>query len=229
MSTSRSRRVSGGNRSLVDKLLAHAPGRTPLELRTGEAVLAVSPASDGVTVTTATHSERFDRVVVATQANQTSFLDGAAYARERALLGRFPYVEGQLVTHHDPRFMPRRRADWAPINYLLEPARDGAASMWTVWLNPVEPSLARSTDTFQSWQPLFEPAPGSVVARVTLQRAVVTADSLRALLDLADLQAEPGRRLSFCGSYAAAGVPLLESAVRSAISVAHRITATRPQ
>jgi hypothetical protein len=45
---------------------------------------------------------------------------------------------------------------------------------------------------------------------------VVQADSVAALAALADLHAEPGRRLWFCGSYAQPGIPLLESAVRSA-------------
>lgn len=223
----RSQRVRGGVRSLVDKLVADvAAHANPVELRAGEPVLTVVPDDTGVRVATASHSDHFDRVVVATQANQTRFLDGTAYGREHALLARFPYVEGELVTHHDRRFMPTRRADWAPINYLRghrEDATHDSDTMWTVWLNPVEPSLAHSPATFQSWQPLFAPLPESVVARVTLQRAVVTSDSLRALLALFDLHGEADRRVFFCGSYAAPGVPLLESAVRSAISVAHRV------
>ena len=42
------------------------------------------------------------------------------------------------------------------------------------------------------------------------------------------LQAEPGRRVWFCGSHAQAGIPLLESAVRSASEVAARLGAPLP-
>jgi predicted NAD/FAD-binding protein len=52
---------------------------------------------------------------------------------------------------------------------------------------------------------------------------VVDAGSQRALLGLQALHAQPGRRLWFCGSYAQAGIPLLESAVHSAQAVAQRL------
>ena len=48
-----------------------------------------------------------------------------------------------------------------------------------------------------------------------------------AMAALQALQARPGRRVWLCGSYAQAGVPLLESAVRSASEVARAIDATQ--
>ena len=45
----------------------------------------------------------------------------------------------------------------------------------------------------------------------------------QALAQLRTLHAEAGRRVFFCGSWAYPGVPLLESAVRSAIAVATQL------
>ena len=54
-----------------------------------------------------------------------------------------------------------------------------------------------------------------------------SAGSNAAIAELQALHAEPGRRLWYCGSYAEAGVPLLESAARSARQVAAAIRACR--
>lgn len=43
------------------------------------------------------------------------------------------------------------------------------------------------------------------------------------LQQLDALHAQPGRRIFFCGSYAAQGIPLLESAVASALRVAQAL------
>ena len=52
-----------------------------------------------------------------------------------------------------------------------------------------------------------------------MERAVVTRENQKLLSDLDLLHQRPLRKVFFCGSYAASGVPLLESAVRSAIKV----------
>jgi uncharacterized protein len=215
------RRLVGGTPALVDGLVKE------LEIRAPERVVSVTPGADGVTVTTASGtSEVFDRVFIATQANHVAgFLD-PSQERERAVLGRFRYDSGELVVHRDTRFMPPRRDDWTALNYLVY--RDKSRSMFTVWVNPVEPSLAGAEPVFQTWNPLFSPSPETVLAAVKLQRAVVDAESAKAHADLESLHAEPGRQIYFCGSYAAPGVPLLESAVRSAVAVASRLGVTAP-
>jgi len=218
------RRLTGGTPALVDGLVKR------LEMRAGEPVAAVTAGMselDGVTVRSAQGSvDTFDRVLIATQANDVaSFLD-ASLERERALLARFRYDAGELVVHRDTRFMPPRRDDWTVLNYLV--SRDRSRSMFTVWVNPVEPSLAGARAVFQTWNPLFAPSPETVLAAVKLQRAVVDAESERALVDLDALHAEQKRRIYFCGSYAASGVPLLESAVRSAVKVTGHLGVTTP-
>lgn len=215
------RRLYGGTPALVDGLAAG------LEIRAPERVVAVEEAADGVTVATASGwSGTFDHVLVATQANHAiGFLGGDGFARERATLARFGYDDGELVVHRDARFMPPRRDDWVPLNYRI--ARDLSASMFTVWVNPIEPSIGPEL-VLQTWNPLLEPDPAAVLARVKLQRAVVSVETAAAQRDLEALHAEPGRRVYFCGSWAAPGVPLLESAVRSAVAVARRLGVDAP-
>ena len=56
-----------------------------------------------------------------------------------------------------------------------------------------------------------------------MERAVVSGENQNLLKELNQLHQLPSRNVFFCGSYAAPGVPLLESAVRSAIKVVNKL------
>ena len=56
-----------------------------------------------------------------------------------------------------------------------------------------------------------------------MERAVVSGENQNLLKELDLLHKLPSRNVFFCGSYAAPGVPLLESAVRSAIKVVRHL------
>lgn len=210
------RRLQGGTPALVDGLVAD------LDFFSGSAVTQVQQDESGVEVRNQRgEGGRYDRVIVATPANQSGFLAEGQFRREVAALRGISFDKGELVVHRDHRFMPRRRADWVPLNFLMTP--DLRESMWTVWVNPVDPTLENAAPVFQTWNPLIEPAPDTVLVRVPLARAVVHGGTGQALAQLRELHAEPGRRVFFCGSWAYPGVPLLESAVRSAIAVATQL------
>ena len=58
---------------------------------------------------------------------------------------------------------------------------------------------------------------------IVLGFELVDAGGQRAVAALQGLLAQPGRRVWLCGSCAEAGMPLLETAVRSAYEVAGRL------
>ncbi len=210
------RRVVQGTREVVTRLVE------PLHaVRCGITVRRIAPAQDGVTVAWDGGEQRFDHVVVATQANQAAPMLDPAFARERTALERFGY-EGSVVTvHADPRLAPADRRHWAPVNLILDPAGD--RPMATIWMNRVQPALRDASPVFQTWNPIIEPAEGTVRASARFERPLVNAASLVGAREVAALHDEPGRRLWFCGSYLGPGIPLLESAAVTAASVARRI------
>ena len=128
--------------------------------------------------------------------------------------------------------MPSKQEDWTALNFQMDKALE--KPMFTVWVNKVEPTLTNSAPVFQTWNPLFEPAPDTVLARVPLERAVVHSGTARVHEALSQWHRQPGRKVFFCGSWAYEGVPLLESAVRSAnavvdaIQLSHKDTASTP-
>lgn len=208
-------RLHGGTPALVAAL-----ARDVVRI-SGSPVQSVREIAGGIEVRNARgEGGVFDRVVVATQANQLSFLD-APWQRERALLDGIRFDHGELWVHRDQRFLPAQRRDWSALNYRI--SRDLSQAMFSVWVNAVEPSLAQAEPILQTWNPLFEPASEHVIARVPLARAVVHSGTQSIQAKLQALHAEPQRRVFFAGSWAYSGVPLLESAVRSAQAVAAHI------
>jgi len=215
-------RLRGGTDALASAL------GSGLALHAGSRVTQVRQDRTGVTVRNARgEGGHFDAVIVATQANQLDFLDADPFGAERQCLQGITYARGELVVHRDERFMPRHRRDWVALNFQMDHAMQRA--MFTVWVNAVEPTLADQPPVFQTWNPHFEPDAGALLARLPMQRAVVTRDTSAILAALRGWHAQPERRLFYCGSWAHEGVPLLESAVRSAQAVVKTLAGRGPK
>lgn len=205
-------RLQGGTSALAERLAQH------LTFHSGSPVMQVRTEEHGFRV----RNERgegglFDRVIIATQANQLDFLPEQTFAEERRILGDIRFASGELWVHQDQRFLPARPADWTALNFQMD--RQMHKAMFSVLVNQVEPSLTDRAPVLQTWNPLFEPDPGTVLARIPFERAVVHQGTAKVHEHLRQWHATPGRKVFFCGSWAHEGVPLLESAVRSADTV----------
>ena len=109
------RTVTGGSREYVRALLGRFGGKLHLD-----GVRAIERDADGVTVRTGDgEPRRFDRVVVATHADEALALLAAPTAEERRLLGAFTFTVNETVLHTDQRFLPRSRGVRAAWNYQL--------------------------------------------------------------------------------------------------------------
>ena len=211
----RLRRIEGGTKALAEKL-----GKG-LNLKSGVRVKDLSEKSAGIFLRSQNKDfGPFNNVICAVQANQLEFLP-KQYDLERNILRAFPYDSGTLWVHSDKRFMPKRKKDWSALHYQVK--RDFSNSMFSVWVNPIEPAIAKHDPVFQTWNPIFEPKPEKVYKAISMERAVVSGKNQNLLKELTHLHQLPSRKVFFCGSYAAPGVPLLESAVRAAIKVVHHL------
>ena len=206
------RRVVLGTREVVRRLTE------PLaEVRCGVEIRAIRPASDGVRVAWDGGEQRFDHVVLATQANHAAPLLDVAFQRERDALERFAYEASEVAVHTDARLAPAERRHWAPVNIVVSDEHD--KPMATIWMNRVQPALRELSPVFQTWNPIVEPAPGTMRARARFERPVVNAASLVGAREIERLHEQVGRQLWFCGSYLGPGIPLLESASATAARV----------
>ena len=212
------RAVGGAN------TIAQALSQRVADVRLNARIRSVRRKAQGVAITMDDGCvENFDAVVFATQANQVLAMLDDASAAERAVLGAVRYGAVRVLMHTDARLMPPKRADWGPVNYVMSPAHD--RPMVSIWVNRLLPSYRDDKPLFQTINPMLEPAGDLVLKDCSLQRPIVDLATQANLQQLEALHAQAGRRVFFCGSYAAQGIPLLESAVASAGGVARRVRA----
>ncbi|EQA35338.1 NAD(P)-binding Rossmann-like domain protein [Leptospira inadai serovar Lyme str. 10] len=162
------------------------------------------------------HEEYFDRVVIAAPANRAVSMLPDEHSREKELLSSFKYESSEVVTHSDPKFMPKQKKHWAPMCFAL--SKDGSRATATILLNKVLPEMG-GTPVFQTWNPLIEPQPDSILSRSKFERPVIDLASKEMIRELKELQEMPGRKVWLCGSYARYGIPLLEAGVSTALDV----------
>lgn len=206
------RTVAGGSRDYVRRLAAPLAGR----IERGNPVRAVRRDAAGVTLKFDGGERRFDRLVLATHANQALALLADPSASERRLLGAFRYTRNEAVLHGDPALMPRRRRAWACWNYLAE-RDDPAALSVTYWMNRLQHVTGR--DLFVTLNPARAPAAGTVYRRDIYHHPVLDQAAVAAQKKLWSLQ---GRRSTwFCGAYFGAGFH--EDGLQAGLAVAEEL------
>ena len=215
-------RMQGGTPALVDKLIEG------IDIVSGAATTLVQQQGDQVRVENAAgYSKLFDRVIVATPTNKIEeFLDKDQFATDIELLKKFKFEQGQLVIHTDTSVMPPKRKDWAVLSYMMD--RKFTRQQFTVWLNAVEPTLVGKSPVFQTWRPVTDIDPKKVISSVTLTRAVVDAHTVALNKELQQRHLDQGRKVFYCGSWSCDGLPILESAVTSAMKIAEIFGAPLP-
>ena len=215
-------RLQGGTPALVDKLIEG------IQIEDGSAITLVQEQGDQVKVENAAgYSKLFDRVIVATPTTKIEqFLDPVQFASEIELLKKFKFEQGKLVIHTDASVMPPKRKDWAVLSYMMD--RKFTRQQFTVWLNSIEPSLVGKSAVFQTWRPVTEIDPKKVIKSVMLTRAVVDANTVALNKELQQRHLDANRKVFFCGSWSCDGLPILESAVTSAMKIAEIFGAPLP-
>ena len=215
-------RLQGGTPALVDKLIEG------IQIEDGSAITLVQEQGDQVKVENAAgYSKLFDRVIVATPTTKIEqFLDPVQFASEIELLKKFKFEQGKLVIHTDASVMPPKRKDWAVLSYMMD--RKFTRQQFTVWLNSIEPSLVGKSAVFQTWRPVTDIDPKKVIKSVMLTRAVVDANTVALNKELQQRHLDANRKVFFCGSWSCDGLPILESAVTSAMKIAEIFGAPLP-
>ena len=177
--------VRGGSRRYVEAMARRlGPG-----VHAGCGVLAVRRDSDGVMVLTERREwRRFDRIVLATHADQALGMLADPSPEEARLLGAFRYSRNRTLLHTDASVLPRSPRAWGSWNMVMSDCRrEGLPIALTYHLNRLQ-SLPGPTQFCVSLNLEREPAPRTVMAEM---------DYTHPILDSAAAAAQPGlRRLS---------------------------------
>jgi uncharacterized protein len=182
------RTVTGGSRSYVGALAARLGDR----LHLGSGVRSVRRSPDGVELRVGDKVERFDRVVLATHADQALALLEDPTADEQRVLGGFAYTTNDAVLHTDARLLPRTAQARAAWNYRL--GDDGRPTV-TYHLNRLQ---ALDTDRDYCVTLNQEVPEERVLERFTYEHPLYTVSTLRAQAELPLLAGGP---MLYAGAY----------------------------
>jgi uncharacterized protein len=202
------RTVTGGSHRYVDAIAARLGRR----LRLGAGVRSVRRSEAFVELRIGDAIERFDRVVLATHADQALALLEDPTPDERRVLGQFAYTSNDAVLHTDSRLLPRTAAARASWNYRL--GDDGRPTI-TYHLNRLQ-ALDAERDYCLT---LNEDIPEEhVLQRFTYEHPLYTVATLRAQGELPRLA---GGRTHYAGAYFGNGFH--EDGLASGVAVARAL------
>ena len=173
------RTVVGGSQTYVRAIAEHLPA-----IRANEPVIGLRRSGDRVSVTTAAGDREFDRVVVATHADQALALLSDPTQAERELLGAFRYSTSDTVLHRDPTLLPttpRLQSSW---NFETS-AGDGPPAV-TYWLNRLQ-GFDAVAPILVSLNATHRIAPESVIAQMSYTHPVFDVAAVAAQRRLPEL------------------------------------------
>ena len=206
------RTVVGGSHSYIRR--ADPPSRRPASTSVTGCERIHRGADEVEIVLDDGSQHRFDHVVIAAHADQA--LSHACRTDHRR--GRTPrqwrYSVNDTWLHTDPALMPRRRAAWASWNYLMADASRERASL-TYHLNRLQ-RLDEDREYLVSLNPETEPAPETVIRRMSYTHPIFTAESVATQSELGRINGR--NRTHFCGAYFGNGFH--EDGFASAVAVA---------
>jgi predicted NAD/FAD-binding protein len=205
--------VAGGSQTYVRAFLDQFPGT----VHTDATVAAIQRDDQGVNVQAADDQVfRFDKVVIATHADEALKLLSDPSDEERGLLSPWRYSANQTVLHTDTRWMPPNHRAWASWNVFRGKDADASAPVTlTYHMNRLQ-QLRTSRPYLVTLNPYKPIADKTIITQFTYTHPVYTFDSLATQNDLPGLNGV--RNTYFCGSYF--GYGFHEDAARSGVQAA---------
>jgi predicted NAD/FAD-binding protein len=203
------RTVVGGARTYVDALTAPFADR----IRTSTPVRKVRRSDEGAELVTDDGIETFDRVVLATHADQALGLLADPTPDERAILGAVRHQPNVATLHCDERFLPSRPRARAAWNFHVG-SGDGRQATLTYWMNLLQ-SIDVPTPLLVTLNRHDEIDPAKVFRRIEYRHPVLDGPAVAAQARRHEIQGVRGTY--FAGAWWANGFH--EDGVVSALDV----------
>jgi predicted NAD/FAD-binding protein len=209
--------VVGGSRTYVDRLAAQLP-----DVRRSAAVTDVTRRRDGVEIQDVTGAvTSFDRVVIATHADQALSLLTDPSDQEVATLKAFGYSSNETVLHTDSSLLPEATDARASWNYRMSSCTaPDEPTVVTYWMNRLQGHTS-GQDFLVTLNARERIDPGDVLAVMDYEHPIYTPESVAAQSNLAGLATD---RTVYAGAYHGWGFH--EDGCRSGVEAARHFGVT---
>ena len=216
------RTVDGGSREYVKRLVP--PFADRIHLKTPVTSVRRSPLA--VEITTARFGmQRFDRVIMASHADQSLRLLADATAREKEVLSAFKYQANKTHLHTSPQFMPGTRRCWAAWNYRSKVQPGGGVSTTThYWMNALQ-GVSDKVNYFVSLNAGDDVPTATVCKEIDYEHPLFDLKAIAAQKEVPALNTPAGRTF-FCGAWTRYGFH--EDGLLSAYNVCETLLGSDP-
>ncbi|QYJ03175.1 DUF1365 family protein [Nocardioides panacisoli] len=215
------RTVTGGSVAYVDRV-ADAVRAAGGKIHLGSRVVGIGETAEQVLVRTATSTEAFDAVVIATHPDQALASLDQPTAQQREVLGAMPYSSNPAVLHTDTSLLPEATNAWASWNFHRPvDGRDGVLVTYDLTRLQRLPTDTHYLVTLGG-EDLIDP--DTVIARRDYAHPLYTPESVAAQARLPEIDTD---RIRFAGAYHGWGFH--EDGARSGLTAVERLGLTWPE
>jgi len=203
--------VSNRSRTYVNKILSKISG----EYYKNYKINIIKRLSQGVQVFYGGKNEFFDydKVVIATHANEALSIIEKPLDEEREVLSNFNYKENIAIIHTDEKIMPKNKNVWSSWNSHIRLENSEINSL-TYWLNLLQ-NLKCHKNIFLTLNPISQISENKILKKVKFTHPYFDQKALDNQKKLNFLQNK--KNILFCGSYF--GYGFHEDGIKSSIEM----------
>ena len=203
--------VSNRSKSYVNKILSKISGEHYKNYKINN----VKRISTGVQVCYGGENEFFDydKVVIATHADEALSLIENPLEEEENILSNFKYKENIAVVHTDENIMPKNKKVWSSWNSHVKSESPNKNSL-TYWLNLLQ-NLTCNENIFLTLNPTLQISENKILKKVKFTHPYFDQNALDHQNKLNLLQNK--KNILFCGSYF--GYGFHEDGIKSSIEM----------
>ncbi len=207
--------VSNRSRTYVDKILSNISG----EYNKNYNINKIKRIQSGVQVYYGDKNEYFtyDKVVLATHADQALSMIEAPDENEKKILSNFKYKTNEAVIHEDINYMPKNNKAWCSWNSSIK-AENSEQNSITYWLNLLQ-NLNISKNIFLTLNPYLKIPEEKIIRRVQFTHPYFDQKAINSQKDLHLIQNK--NNILFCGSYF--GYGFHEDGIKSSLDMMNYI------
>lgn len=209
----------GGSKEYVKRLTAPFKNR----IQTQNAIQKVQRAGNRAVIHTQNGtSDEYDKVILASHADQSLNLLDCPDDEEKAVLSNFRYQHNVATLHTDASSMPKNKLCWASWNYRIKRNAEGKLSPRTLyWMNKLQ-NVSDKINYFVSINGEDEVNPDCIIKQVPFDHPLFDKAAVDAQPKLHQLnRRSSGQKIYFCGSYFKYGFH--EDALNSAMTLCETI------
>ena len=203
--------VSNRSRTYVNKILSKISG----EYYKNYKINIIKRLSQGVQVFYGGNNEFFDydKVVIATHANEALSIIEKPLDEEREVLSNFNYKENIAIIHTDEKIMPKNKNVWSSWNSHIRLEKPEINSL-TYWLNLLQ-NLKCDKNIFLTLNPISQIPENKILKKIKFTHPYFDQKALDNQKKLNFLQNK--KNILFCGSYF--GYGFHEDGIKSSIEM----------